>query len=44
MVIRWVLWKLHPQPSLVSAVKDKYHCILVFALFSKFTLYENETY
>lgn len=44
MVIRWVLWKLHPQPSLVSAVKDKYHCILVFALFSKFTLHENEIY
>lgn len=43
MVIRYVLWNLHPQPSLVPAVNNKYHCILVFALFSKFTICKNET-
>lgn len=43
MVIMWVPWKLHPEPRLVSSINNKNHCILVFALFSKFTLCKNET-
>lgn len=43
MVIRWVFWKLHLQPNLVSVINNNYHHILVFALFSKFILCKNET-